>query len=189
MPAPQQPKPAAGQQPGGGQRQQQQHQRRRNKTRFGTQVSEKKQLKEIYGIREEQLRKYYRDALKNKQQTGPYLVSLLESRLDNAIYRSGFAQTRPQARQMASHSLFAVNGRGVTIPSIRLKKGDVISVKTTKRGKSHFSNFEKRMQNVRPPEWLTINPTEYSFTVIGSPTMEEAGIGVDIRAVIEMFTR
>jgi small subunit ribosomal protein S4 len=171
------------------QRQQQQGRRPRPKSRYGQQLAEKQQLKEIYGLREEQLRKYYRDALKNKQETGPYLVSLLERRLDNAIFRAGFAVTRPQARQMASHSLFAVNGHPVTIPSIRLKKGDVVTVKETKRAKSYFSNFDKRMQNVRPPSWLTINPVEYSFTVVGEPSSDEAGIGVDVRAVLEFFTR
>lgn len=171
------------------QQKQKQNVRRRPKTRYGTQLQEKQQLKEIYGLREEQLRKYYRDALKNTQQTGPYLISLLERRLDNAIFRAGFAQTRPQARQIASHSLLTVNGHPVTIPSIRLKKGDVVSVKETKRAKSHFTNFDKRMQNVRPPDWIQINPAEFSFTVTGEPTAEEANIGVDIRAVLEVFTR
>lgn len=169
----------------GGQRQQ--GRRPKPKSRYGTQLSEKQNLKDLFGIRDGQLRKYYAQALRVQGQTGPMLISLLERRLDNAIFRSGFAQTRPQARQMATHRLFAVNGRPVDVPSYELRVGDVVSVRESKRSKSYFSQFEKRMQNASTPSWILINPEEFNFKIQSLPSFEEANIGVDIRAVLEFF--
>lgn len=169
--------------------QQQQRGRRKQVSRYGSQLKEKQDLKKLFGLREEQLFRYYQRALKFRGQTGPTLVSMLERRLDNAIYRSGFAQTRPQARQMATHRLFAVNGRAVDVPSYSLKVGDVVSVREGKRSKSYFSTFEKRMQNVNTPSWILVNPGEFSFKVTNLPSFEEANVGVDIRAVVEFFAR
>jgi small subunit ribosomal protein S4 len=171
------------------QKQQQQGRRRRQVSRYGTGLQEKQSLKKIFGLREEQLRKYYERALKVKGQTGPTLVTLLESRLDNAIFRSGFAQTRPQARQMSTHRLFAVNGTPVDVPSYSLKVGDVVSVLPGKQKKAYFSSFEKRMQNIDTPSWILVNAPEFSFKVTGTPSYEEANVGVDLRAVVEFFAR
>lgn len=162
---------------------------RRQKSRYGTQLQEKQDLKKLFGLREEQLFRYYERALKFRGQTGPTLVSMLERRLDNAIFRAGFAQTRAQARQMATHRLFAVNSQPVDIPSYSLKVGDVVSIREGKRGKSYFSSFEKRMQNVNSPSWILINPQEFSFKVTALPSFEEANVGIDIRAVVEFFAR
>jgi len=163
--------------------------RRRQKSRYGTQMDEKQSLKGIYNIREEQLSRYYTDARKAKLETGPALISLLERRLDNALYRAGFSETRPAARQLASHRLVEVNGRPVTIPSHRLQPGDIVSIRQGKRAKPLFNNFAKRMQNVTTPTWITVDADEFRFTVNGVPTAEEAAIGVDIRAVVEYFSR
>lgn len=164
-------------------------QRRRPGSRFSQQLREKQNLKGIYGLREEQLKHYYRQALQSRSETGPLLIQMLELRLDNAVFRAGFATTRKQARQMVSHGLFLVNGRKVDVPSQRVKIGDVVTVKEGKRAKALFDNFEKRMQNVRLPEWLRLDTSAYSFTVTARPAPEEAGIGVDIRAVVELFAR
>lgn len=191
MPSPT-PQPAAAAAPAGQQRrapQQQQRGRRKQVSRYGTQLKEKQDLKKMFGLREEQLHRYYERALKFKGQTGPTLVSMLERRLDNAIFRSGFAQTRPQARQMATHRLFAVNGKAVDVPSYSLKVGDVVSVRDGKKSKAYFTNFEKRMQNVNAPSWVLINPEEFSFKVTSLPSFEEANVGVDIRAIVEFFAR
>ncbi len=169
--------------------QQQQRGRRRNRSRYGTQLSEKQQLKEIYGIREEQLRRYYKEAQKATAQTGQVLVELLERRLDNALYRAGWAPTRKSARQMASHKLVTVNGRVINIPSIRLKKDDVVAVKDSKRSKEVFANFEKKLQNAALPSWIQLDPKGYAFKVVDTPSVEEAAVGVDIRAVVELFAR
>jgi len=175
--------------PSGAPRTMQKQPRRAPKSRYGVQMQEKQQLKEIFGIREEQLKKYYAEAIKSKEQTGQKLVILLESRLDNAVFRAGMAPTRPAARQMTTHRLFTVNDRPVDIPSYRLKPGDVVSVKTNKRSKPLFANFVKQMQNVRPPSWLTIDAENYSFTVMTLPSFDEVNIGVDVQAIVEYFAR
>ena len=192
-PAPAQPAPAApakggrgggpGGRPGGPQR------RRRQRSRYGTQMEEKQNLKGIFGIREEQLRKYYREAHHDTTETGPQLVTLLERRLDNALYRAGFAPTRQAARQLASHRIVDVNGQPVTVPSLRLKVDDVVAVRESKRGSALFENFAKRLQNVATPSWIALNPKAYSFTVTALPTAEEASVGVDMRAIVEYFAR
>ena len=152
-------------------------------------MEEKQGLKGIYNIREEQLRKYYREAQRGTTETGPGLIVLLEQRLDNALYRAGFSETRRAARQLASHRLVEVNGRPVTVPSIRLRVGDTVTIRENKRNKTLFSNFEKRLQNVTPPSWLQLNPGAFSFTVQSLPDADEAAVGVDIRAIVEYFAR
>lgn len=167
----------------------QQQKRRRPSSRFGQQLTEKQTLKELYGLREEQLRTYYRRALSARGETGPFLIAMLERRLDNAVFRVGFASTRPQARQMVTHGLFLVNGHKVDIPSWQLQTNDVVSIKEGKRKKSLFDNFEKRMQGARLPSWLVLDVKGYGFKVVGKPSAEEANIGVDIRAIVELFAR
>lgn len=171
------------------QKPQQSRTRRKPKSRYGTQLAEKQNLKNIFTIREGQLKKYYEAAHNKDEETGPYIIKILESRLDNAIYRAGFATTRAQARQMATHRLFTVNGRPVDVPSVLLKENDVVAVKENKRGKAYFENFDKKMQNVRTPEWVLVDPSSLSFKVVGAPNMEEANLGVDIKAVVELFAR
>jgi len=176
-----------GQQRGGGH--QQRGRRPRQRSRYGTQMEEKQNLKKIYGIKEEQLRRYYTEAQRSNEETGKKLITLLEHRLDNALYRAGFAETRPAARQMASHRLVEVNGRPVTIPSLRLQSGDTVTVKESKRKKGLFANFEKRMQNVAPPAWLSLDGGAFSFSITSEADPEEAGLGIDVRAIVEYFAR
>lgn len=161
----------------------------RNVSRYGYQLQEKQQLKEIFGIREQQLRKYYTQALKSPQATGDMLIALLEQRLDNAVFRAGFAPTRPTARQLVNHGFFQVNGRKVDIPSYSVTKDDVITVKETKRSKAPFGNFPKSLQNVVTPNWIVLNPEQYTFTITGSPSAQEANLGIDVQAIVEFFAR
>lgn len=164
-------------------------QRQRNRSRFGMQMFEKQNLKKIFGIRETQLRRYFAEADRSIERTGNALVSLLERRLDNAVFRAGWAESRAHARQMTTHRLFAVNGRPVDVPSYQLKIGDVVSVKEGKRGKAPFMNFEKRLQNAAAPAWILLNPQDYSFKVTALPTVDDAALGVDIQAIVEFFAR
>ena len=163
--------------------------KRRTKSRYGYQMVEKKTLKEIFGIREGQLRRYYQEAYRSKGATGSVLVSLLERRLDNAVFRAGFAATRPAARQMVSHGFFLVNGRRVTIASYRLTPGDVVSVKDTKRSKVPLSTFPKSLQNVQPPSWITLDPEQYAFHIKGVPASEDSNLGIDVQAITEFLSR
>ncbi len=138
---------------------------------------------------ENQLKNYYKAAKKSSAETGPALIERLERRLDNAIYRAGFATTRAQARQMASHGLFSVNGRSVNVASILLSEGDVVQVKEGKRKKSYFTNFDKRMQNTQLAEWLELDVKNYGFKVVGKPEVDQTGIGVAIQEIVEFLSR
>lgn len=152
-------------------------------------MAEKQQLKEIYGLRETQLKNYYWRAKRSRGRTGTELISALERRLDNAVWRAGFAVTRPTARQMVSHGFFLVNGRVTTVPSYQLKVGDVVTIKESKRQKSHFAAFPKSLQNVTPLAWLSLHPETFSFKVAARPQPEDSPVGVDIQAVVEFFAR
>ena len=169
--------------------QQQQGRRPKKKSQYGLQLEEKQNLKKTYGIREEQLRVYYTHAKKSREETGPSMISLLERRLDNAIFRVGFAETRRQARQMSSHRFFEVNGRPVNVPSYRLRKGDMITIRESKRDKKYFANLEKKMQNAQLPEWLEVDIEAYGFKILNHPTAEEANTGVHIQSVVELLSR
>lgn len=145
-------------------------------------------MKKIFGVRERQLKRYYSEAQGARQETGLILVQLLERRLDNALYRAGLAVNRPQARQMASHRLFMVNGRSVDVPSLRLSIGDEVRVKESKQKKSYFTNFAKRMQNVSQSAWLELDVKNFAFKVVAEPTAAEARLGVDMQAVVELLS-
>jgi len=168
---------------------QQQRGRRRPRSRYAQQLHEKQTLKGIYGVRERQLRIYYVAARQSSEETGPSLISLLERRLDNAVFRAGIAETRAQARQMVSHGMFEVNSRPVDVPSIQVREGDIVKIKEGKRKKGLFENFEKRMQGAQLPDWIRLDVSGYGFNVTGTPSTEEAAVGVDIRSVVELFAR
>lgn len=166
-----------------------QRRRRRQVSRYGSQMAEKQQLKEIFSVRETQLKNYYLKAKRSKGRTGAELLAVLERRLDNAVFRAGFAVTRPAARQMVSHGYFKVNGKVTNVASYSLKPGDVVSIKETKRKKSHFVAFPKSLQNVTPLPWIVLYPDTFSFKVSARPQPEDSPLGVDIQAVVEFFAR
>lgn len=163
--------------------------RRRQVSRYSLQMAEKQQLKEIFAVRETQLKNYYWKAKRSKGQTGAKLLVALERRLDNAVFRAGFAVTRPAARQMVSHGYFQVNGKVTNVASYPLKPGDVISIKESKRKKSHFVAFPKSLQNVTPPPWIVLDPNAFSFRIMAWPQPADSPVGVDIQAVVEFFAR
>lgn len=163
--------------------------RRRQMSRYGSQMAEKQQLKEIYGVREQQLKNYYLKAKRSKRQTGVELMGALERRLDNAVFRAGFAVTRPTSRQMVSHGYFTVNGKVTNVASHGLRPGDVVSIKETKRKKAHFVAFPKSLQNVTPPGWIVLEPDTFSFKVSALPAADDSPMPVDIQAVVEFFAR
>lgn len=163
--------------------------RRRQVSRYGAQMAEKQQLKEIFTVRETQLKNYYLKAKRSKGRTGAELLASLERRLDNAVFRAGFAVTRPASRQMVSHGYFMVNGTVTNVASYSLKPGDVVSIKATKRKKSHFLTFPKSLQNVTPPPWIVLDPEAFSFKITAVPQPEDSPVGVDMQAVVEFFAR
>lgn len=151
-------------------------------------MAEKQNLKEIFGIREKQLRRYYESALRSDAQTGNGLIALLERRLDNAVFRAGFAVSRPAARQMVSHAYVTVNGTPVKIASHLLKVGDVVAIKESKRSKAPFQNFDKKMQNATHAPWIKMNDT-FEFVVERLPEAEDDQLGVEIQKIVEYFAR
>ena len=121
---------------------------------YGQQLREKQKAKRLYGILERQFRNYFTKAAAMEGNTGEHLSRLLESRLDNVVYRLGFAKTRPQARQMVSHAMFAVNGETVNIPSYQVRIGDVVEIRNNKQSKKVFADFTERVKTHTVPGWL-----------------------------------
>lgn len=161
--------------------------RRATLSSFGKQLVEKQKAKAVFGIREQQFRRYAKEAARKKGDSGVMLNQLLESRLDNVVYRLGFAITRAQARQFVTHGLFAVNGKKMDIPSYIVKNGDVISVKENKAKKKIFENITDRLHAHQPPSWLTLDAVKQTGTVIGAPLAEDFEKVFDVQLIIEYY--
>jgi small subunit ribosomal protein S4 len=163
---------------------------RRRITDYGKQLREKQKAKRIYGLTEKQFRNAFEEAAKKRGDTGEIFVRLLESRLDNVVFRAGFAKTRAMARQFVGHAMFDVNGRKVNIPSYRLKEGDVISVRANKHGKGPWKTLEDAVKNHDVPSWITIDPKEMTIKVTGGPNAEEVKRQpFDTKLIIEFYSR
>ncbi|MBN1779457.1 MAG: 30S ribosomal protein S4 [Candidatus Buchananbacteria bacterium] len=158
-------------------------------TEYGTQLAEKQKAKVLYHINERQFRRYYEDAIRKTGDTGEFLIQALEARLDNAVYRSGLAKTRAQARQMVSHGFFLVNGKSVDVPSYQLKIKDTISIKPNKAAAKIFENLEKRLEKVNVVGWLHLDPKEKTIKVLSMPKPEEAEQAFNPRLVVELYSK
>lgn len=166
--------------------------RPRNQSEFGAQLREKQKLKFSYNIREAQFRNYVREAEKRSGDSAENLVSLLESRLDNVVYRLGLLPSRSQARQAVSHGHFMVNGRKVTVPSFRVRKGDKISIREQSLGKGIFRDLEIYLKKYNPPNWLSLNKENKSGEVLRSPNLSEdqsLASNMNLKAIIEFYSR
>ncbi|MCR4277495.1 MAG: 30S ribosomal protein S4 [Candidatus Berkelbacteria bacterium] len=161
--------------------QKQQQQRRRKITEYGYQLQEKQKAKQAYGLRERQFRLYYASAAKNRSETGNTLLQTLESRIDNVIFRSGLAISRPQARQLVSHRHFALNGKRVSIPSILVTPGDVITPNTAKT--VHF----EAERGIAP--WLDLNKKSLTITVERLPSADELPLEFDTQKIVQFYSR
>lgn len=153
---------------------------RRRLSEYGQQLREKQKAKRIYGVRERQFRRYFKEALHSKEKTGEVLLQLLERRLDNVVYRAGFARSRPHSRQMITHGLIRVNGRRVTIPSLLTKVGDKIAL--AKREAILYDEVVR-------PSWLKVKKDEKVAEVVSLPEREEIGAEVDEKLVLEYYSR
>jgi small subunit ribosomal protein S4 len=139
---------------------------------------------------EKQFRRYFREATRRKGLTGAVLLAILESRLDNAVYRLGFADSRAQARQLVRHGHFEVNGRKTDIPSFQVSPGDVISVRTNARALTYFKDRAQIMQGtVTTPAWLSLNLVEMSGSVVGEPSREDIEIPLNEQLIVEYYSR
>lgn len=154
---------------------------RRNLSEFGKQLREKQKAKRIYGILEKQFKKYVNEALKSKGLTAEILMAKLESRIDNMVYRAGFAVSRAQARQFVRRGLFTVNGRKVTIPSQQMKIGDVIKPVS-------FDKIHLREAFVLP-EWIEANVKDRQVIFSRAPKLDELQDRFDVQTIIESYSR
>lgn len=163
---------------------------RRKQSDFGMQLREKQKARRVYGVMEKQFRRYFQEASRRKGLTGVVLLSILESRLDNVVYRLGFADSRAQARQLVRHGHFDVNGRKTDIPSYLVSPGDVVSVRSSSRSKTYFKDRTQVMQgNVSAPAWLNLNLAEMSGSVVGEPSREDVEIPLNEQLIVEYYSR
>lgn len=153
---------------------------------FGLQLREKQKAKRLYGIMERQFRNYFTKASRMEGNTGENLGRLLEMRLDNAVFRLGFAKTRPQARQMVSHCMFLVNGQKVNIPSYAVRVDDVIEIKANKKDKKVFSDMGERMKTHRIPSWL--HREDQTGKVVSLPMGDDLKEAYDPKLIIEFYS-
>ena len=159
------------------------------KSEYAEQLSEKQKMRSMYGLSEKQFHNLYKEAAAADGQTGDVIKQLLERRLDNVIYRAGFALTRMQSRQFVSHGLFTVNGVRVTVPSYRIRTGDQIAVRERSKTSPIFGPILQAHEKYMPPEWAKVNASNLSLEIASLPDAESAEQAVDIRQVIEFYSR
>ena len=167
-----------------------QHGQRRSKlSEYGTQLREKQKTKAYYGVGEKQFRKYFEMASNKKGVTGDNLLQILESRLDNVVYRLGFGTSRAQARQFVTHAQFEVNGKKVNIASYLVKPGDVISVRENKKDNATIKmNIEET--EARPvPEWLERDSKKLSGKVVRLATREDIDLPIEEHLIVELYSK
>ncbi len=163
--------------------------RRPRLSSYGTQLREKQKAKRLYNIMERQFRRYFENASKKKGNTATYLIQLLETRLDNVVYRLGLALTRRQARQMVSHGFFTVNGKPVNIPSYQTHPGDIVAVKESKRAKGLLGNIQERLAKVEAPKWLSLEAVNLTGKVTALPEGEDLRQVFDPTLIVEFYSR
>jgi len=156
---------------------------------YGTQLREKQKAKIIYGLMEKQFRNYYEKASKKVGATGDTLLQLLEMRLDNVIYRLGFANTRAQARQMVSHAFFEVNGEKVNIPSYQVKVGDQITVRANKQKSALIKNLAPVLAQATTAEWVSLDAASFTGKVLSKPSREQMELNLNTQLIVEYYSR
>ncbi len=166
------------------------HGQGRSKTsEYGSQLREKQKAKRYYGVLESQFRSYFEMAERRPGQTGENLLSILETRLDNVVYRLGFAMSRAEARQLVSHGHITVNGKRVNIPSFLVKPGMIISLRERSR------NLEKIKSNVeanafrQPPKWLEYDANNMIVKVVGVPAREDIDLPIEEHLIVELYSK
>lgn len=162
---------------------------RRKPTDYALQLREKQKLKIMYGLLEKQFRNYFEKAERMKGVTGENLLRLLESRLDNTVYRLGFAVSRSQARQMVLHKHFMVNGKPVNIPSFILKEGDVIQVREKSRRLSMIHDALRKVRSENMYPWLELDKAQLKGSFLQSPQREDIPVNVQESMVVELYSK
>ena len=165
-------------------------QKRKKQSEYGVQLREKQKAKSFYGVLESQFRKYFEEAARSKEVTGTRLLQILESRLDNVVYRLGLATSRSQARQLVRHGHFEVNGVKVNIPSYLTKVGDVIKVRESSANSKIFKQIVEANENGRPvPTWLESDLANKTGKIVALPTREEIDLPVQEHLIVELYSK
>jgi len=161
--------------------------RRPRRSQYQIHLREKQKARRIYGVRERQFRNYVAQAKRVKGITGEALLVLLERRLDNMVYRAGFAASRQQARQLITHGHFAVNGRGTNVPSVLLRDGDVVAVKEGRRSRLKAIVEANQSRDVSP--WIQANHEAMTFSIIAQPNVEQLRQSIAANLIVEFYSR
>lgn len=156
---------------------------------YAQQLKEKQKMRDIYGLHERQFQRVYARAVAAGGQTGDTMKKLLERRLDNVIYRAGFALTRLQARQFTAHGLFLVNGVRVTTPSYLVREGEQITLRDRSKNSPVFSSIVAEHEKYMPPHWLKVQTGSMAIEVAAMPEADDAEQAVDVRQVVEFYSR
>lgn len=165
--------------------------RMRGGSLYLTQLREKQKVRRLYGLLEKQFAKLMKEAQRAEGLTGENLLQFLERRVDNAVFRAGFATTRRQARQLVSHGHFTLNGRRIDIPSIRLNPGDVLEVRSKSQKSEYFNNLPNIIaaSSQVPLSWLKSDAKKMKIEITGLPKREEAEVGINEQLIVEYYSR
>jgi small subunit ribosomal protein S4 len=156
---------------------------------FGLQLREKQKVKRMYGVLERQFRRYFAEAERRKGNTGSTLLQLLESRLDNVVYRMGFGSTRAEARQLVSHQGITVNGNVVNIPSYSVKVGDTIAVREKAKKQLRVTDAVKLAESVGMPAWVKVDASKLEGVFTKTPDRDEFGAEINESLIVELYSR
>ncbi len=163
--------------------------RRRKVGDYGLQLREKQKVRRVYGVLERQFKNYFDSAEMRPGVTGENLLRMLELRLDNAVYRAGFANSRAQARQLVGHGHFAVNGRPTDIPSFQLKPGDRIEVRESRMSREPFKLVKETLRSHQAPEWLSVDAAKLAASIVEPPRREQMPQDLNEQLVVEYYSR
>jgi small subunit ribosomal protein S4 len=163
--------------------------RRQKLSGYGLQLREKQKVKRIYGVLEDQFRRYFESAERTRGITGEMLLQLLERRLDNVVYRLGLATSRPQARQLVRHGHFLVNGKKVDIPSYSVRQGDIVTVLERSRNNPTIEHAMEEVKGRGIPEWLLFDASSTSGRVVSMPTREQINLPVQEQLIVELYSK
>ena len=156
---------------------------------YGNQLREKQKLRRMYGLLERQFRRYFAEAARRKGSTGTNLLQLLESRLDNVVYRMGFGSTRAEARQLVTHCSIMVNGKSLNVPSAVLKAGDVVAVTDKAKGQLRIQDSLQLAEKVGFPSWVEVDAKKMTGTYKGAPERSEFGQDINESLVVELYSK
>jgi len=156
---------------------------------YGLQLREKQKAKRYYGILEKQFRNYYEKASRQEGMAGENLLTLIEKRLDNVVYRLGFAESRREARQFVLHGHFTLNGKKVTIPSLIVKPGDVISIKDTSRSKPRIKEILEGIESTNAPKWIELDKTNFVAKIAQNPQRDDVDFPFEEHLIVELYSK